>query len=107
GCGNGNVKAGGTVKFSSGEAMPAGTVFFETEKNRYMGEIKDGTFELGGIRPGDGLPAGIYQVSVQELDMVENPLIAERFRSAATSGISFEVRKGSKKNFFEIVVEKP
>ncbi|MDR0520801.1 MAG: hypothetical protein LBH00_02985, partial [Planctomycetaceae bacterium] len=98
-------------KFSSGEALPAGTVFFENEKNRYMGDIKDGQFELGGIRPGDGLPAGVYQVSVREPepdpDMAENPLLAERFHSAATSGISFEVQKGSKKNFFEIVVEKP
>ncbi|MDR1959968.1 MAG: carboxypeptidase-like regulatory domain-containing protein, partial [Planctomycetaceae bacterium] len=63
GCGSGQVKGAGTVKYDTGEPVPFGMVIFSTDTNQYTGEIKDGVFSLGGIRPGDGLPPGNYQVT--------------------------------------------
>jgi len=108
GCGPSNqVPGGGTVKYNSGEAVTCGTVVFKTAQYQYQGEIAaDGTFQLGGIKPGDGLPPGTYKVAVVGLDASDQPIVAAKFSDADKSGVSFEVKKGEK-NHFEVVVGKP
>ena len=112
GCGNGHLKGSGTVTYSTGEPIPQGMVFFSTPQFNYTGMIKDGVFELGGLKEGDGLPPGRYRVhfigteTSGEDTMTERPLFAEKYRSSATSGIECEVKSGEK-NRFDFVVEKP
>ncbi|MCL2120336.1 MAG: carboxypeptidase-like regulatory domain-containing protein [Planctomycetaceae bacterium] len=106
GCNSDNVKGTGTVKYSSGEPVPGGMILFVASANQYSGEIVNGQFTLGGVRPGDGLPAGNYKVCITGRDAAEQPYVAVKYSSVETSGISFEVQKGVK-NDFEITVEKP
>ena len=108
GCGpKDQVSGGGTVKYNTGEPVPGGTVVFKTAQHQYQGEIAaDGTFQLGGLKPGDGLPPGTYQVVVLGLDTNDKPLVAAKYSDADKSGLSFEVKKGEK-NHFEVVVAKP
>ena len=107
GCGSNQVPGSGTVKYDSGEPVPNGTVVFRTDQHQYTGEIaSDGTFQLGGLKPGDGLPPGTYKVIVLGFDANDNPLVAAKFSEADRSGLSFEVKKGEK-NHFEVVVGKP
>ena len=106
GCDSGNVKGTGTVTYSSGEPVPGGMIIFVTSTNQYTGDIVNGEFTLGGIRPGDGLPPGNYQVCITGSDASEQPFVPRKYWSVETSGLSFEVQKGSR-NFFEIEVEKP
>ncbi|MDR1923660.1 MAG: hypothetical protein LBQ66_04725 [Planctomycetaceae bacterium] len=111
GCGNGQVPGGGTVKYSSGEVVPSGIVIFSTPQLNYTGTIKNGVFELGGLKKNDGLPPGTYKVHligetpVEETDQT-TPLFAEKYRDPETSGIVLEIKSGQK-NRFDIVVEKP
>ena len=104
GCGDGTVKSSGTVKFSSGEPVPYGTVFFETPQFSYTGKIQNGTYQIEGVQSGSGLPPGKYNVYVVGTDPVtELSLFDEKFTNPATSGLSFEV-KGGQKNIFDFTV---
>ena len=108
GCGPSNhVSGSGTVKYDSGEPVPNGTVVFRTDQHQFTGEIaSDGTFRLGGLKPGDGLPPGTYKVIVLGFDTNDKPVVDEKFSDASKSGLSFEVKKGEK-NHFDVVVGKP
>ena len=107
GCGSDHVAGTGTVKYDSGEPVPGGTVVFKTVQHQYQGEIAaDGSFQLGGLKPGDGLPPETYKVAVLGFDTDDRPLVAAKFTDAEKSGLSFEVKKGEK-NHFEVVVKKP
>jgi len=107
GCSSNQVPGSGTVKYDSGEPLQNGTVVFKTGQHQYTGEIgTDGTFQLGGLKDGDGLPPGTYKVAVLGFDTNDNLLVSEKFSDANRSGLSFEVKKGEK-NHFEVVVAKP
>jgi len=105
GCGDGTVQSSGTVKFSTGEPVPDGIVFFETPQFSYTGRIQDGTYQIEGVKPGSGLPAGTYTVYVSGTDpTTELSLFDEKFTNPATSGLVFDVKSGQK-NVFDIVVD--
>ncbi|MDR1491673.1 MAG: carboxypeptidase-like regulatory domain-containing protein [Planctomycetaceae bacterium] len=106
GCNSGQVKGTGTVKYQSGEPVPSGMVIFSTDANQYTGEIKNGTFTLGGVKPGSGLPLGNYKVTVQATDANDKLLVPIKYNAVSTSGLSYEVKQGEK-NVFDIVVDKP
>ncbi|MDR2641756.1 MAG: carboxypeptidase-like regulatory domain-containing protein [Planctomycetaceae bacterium] len=110
GCGNGHVSGSGTVKYSTGEPVPNGTIFFSTPQFNYTGNITNGVFELGGLKQGDGLPHGTYNVHLIGSQITEGteeiPLFDAKYYNPETSGIVIEVERG-KKNQFEIIVEKP
>lgn len=111
GCGSGHVSGSGTVKYSSGEPVPSGVIFFSTPQLNYTGTIKDGVFELGGLKEKDGLPPGTYNVHLigtepDKETSADIPFFASRFNDPTTSGIVIEV-KAEEKNSFEIIVEKP
>jgi hypothetical protein len=106
GCHSDQVKVTGTVKYQSGEPTPNGIVIFSTDTNQYIGEIKNGQFTLGGIKPGSGLPPGNYKVTIQGSDANDKPVVPIKYNAASTSGLSYEVKKGEK-NVFDIVVDKP
>ncbi|MDR1923564.1 MAG: hypothetical protein LBQ66_04235 [Planctomycetaceae bacterium] len=117
GCGsNTNIKVSGKVSFDDGSPLTVGNVIFENEKIFYTGAIqKDGSFRMGGLKKGEGIPAGKYQVAVSRAMTIEfsgtaapptiTELIAEKFRNTKTSGLEFDIQK--KTTDIEIVVERP
>ncbi|MDR1895598.1 MAG: carboxypeptidase-like regulatory domain-containing protein, partial [Prevotellaceae bacterium] len=104
--GSGQVKGTGTVKYDTGEPVPFGMVIFSTDTNQYTGEIKNGVFALGGIRPKNGLPPGNYKVTIQGTDENDKSIVAAKYNAVSTSDLSYEVKTGQK-NYFEIIVQKP
>ena len=106
GCGDGTVQSAGTVTFSTGEPVPHGTVFFETPQFSYTGQIRNGVYQIEGVKPGSGLPAGTYSVYVFGTDSVtEQPLFDEKYMNPAASGLVFEVKSGQK-NVFDFTVDR-
>lgn len=115
GCGSGNIKAGGTVKFPDGSPLGCGSVLFENSGSQYVGHIKpDGSFVISGLKEGDGLPAGTYKVAISgaaeyvldsEGNEVEKLLIASKYASTSTSELTFDISPTNKN--IEITVEKP
>lgn len=106
GCGN-NVRGFGSVTFADGTPLTVGEVRVSNEQFQYTGPLEaDGSFELGGLSPGSGLPPGTYQVCIINAKQDDVWLISEKFRDSSTSGITFEVVKG-KKEPFNITVEPP
>jgi hypothetical protein len=111
GCGNGHIPGSGIVKYSSGEPVPSGIIFFSTPQFNYTGTIKDGQFELGGLKENDGLPPGTYNVHLIGSEPSEGtdkdiPLFADKYNNPETSGIVIEIQPG-KNDPIEITVEKP
>ena len=102
GCGSGGVKSGGAVKFEDGAPLTEGIIYFVDTQSEFSGRIKgDGSYVIGGIREGDGLPPGQYQVYVTFpaiLDPKDWP-IDEKFTAPATSGWQAEVKPGGKNQF--------
>jgi hypothetical protein len=110
GCGNGHVSCSGTVKYSTGEPVPEGMIFFSTPQLNYTGTITNGTFEVGGLKEKDGLPLGQYNIPFMGSQTVEGtdqsiPLFDSKYNNPETSGITVEV-KGGTNNQFDFVVEK-
>jgi len=106
-----NIESGGTVKYSDGDPVPCGIIFFSDAKNSYESVIDNGVFQLGGLKPGKGIPAGTYKVHIMGTLPAEGtapgePVVAEKFVSSETSGITCVVKKGENTPF-EIVVERP
>lgn len=105
GC-SGNVTTVGTVKFADGTPLSEGQIFFQNDKHDFVSLIKpDGTYSIWGVREGDGIPPGTYNVflkfSYQYLDEIP---VDQKFVSAETSGFTAEVAAG-KKNRFDFTVE--
>ena len=70
GCGSGNVTVTGTVTYSdTGEPVKSGTVMFSNEKTQGRGTIKDGTYSVGLMEDGEGVPPGTYTVSANSFPM--------------------------------------
>ena len=110
GCGDSFIRTGGKVTFDDGSPVPYGAVVFETGGFMADGRIQpDGTYTLSSLKPGDGLPAGTYKVSISGTEMDENDKRIEhvdpKFANPATSGLTAEVSKGQSK--FDFTVTKP
>jgi hypothetical protein len=117
GC-SGKSKVTGKVTFSDGTPLTTGEVRFETTSFLASGKIQsDGSYRLGSVSESDGVPKGSYRVSIYALDFSHitpemniadappgKPLVAEKFRSGETSGLTCEVNGTTK---FDITVEKP
>ncbi len=103
-----NVKTGGTVVFADGSVLDRGMVVLSNETSQYTGMIRpDGSFKLGGLKQGSGLPPGTYRgVVLDALGDDEFSLIANKFSSAELSGLVFEISKGDREPL-QIVVEPP
>ncbi len=123
GC-SGKVPLGGKVTFSDdGSPVTKGAVCFMSDTVLAQGGIKpDGTFQLGTDKATDGLPLGIYKVSIvgtEEVSYVEIPavgtsppgrreihkdLIDKKFSDPETSGLTFTV--DGKQRVFNIEVDR-
>ncbi|MDR1479983.1 MAG: hypothetical protein LBJ00_13695 [Planctomycetaceae bacterium] len=105
----------GKVSFSDGTPLSKGKIVFEDDKNTFTATInEDGTFRMGVLKDGEGIPAGKYNVAVAEafewVSAAPNQLpikllVAEKYTSTATSGIEYDIQKSQKD--ISIVVERP
>ncbi|MDR1492260.1 MAG: hypothetical protein LBT05_06030 [Planctomycetaceae bacterium] len=114
--GCGDVKVEGKVTFSDGTPLSTGKIIFEDATHTFTAKIReDGTFRLGKLKDGEGIPAGRYKVGVGEAFTEKFPaadkppvvkhLIVSKFRSPQTSGIEYDIQK--KTTDISIIVEKP
>ncbi|MDR2117567.1 MAG: hypothetical protein LBP87_14415 [Planctomycetaceae bacterium] len=112
GCGT-NVRVSGTVTFSDGTPLEKGKITFENDRVFYFGKIqKNGSFSLGVIKDGQGIPPGKYRVAVDSYEVegkgLEEVLIhfvAKKFRDSSTSDIEYDIT--GKTTNLAIVVDKP
>ena len=111
GCGNPQVK--GTVTFEDGTPLTSGGVVFIKGMYTASATIKpDGTYILSQIRQRDGVPPGLYKVTVQaqysgNLDDPGAPwfdLIDPKFANPETSGLTCDVKSSTT---YDITVTEP
>jgi hypothetical protein len=108
-----NVKAAGKVTFSDGSPVEKGKITFENDRVFYFGKIqKNGSFNIGVVKDGQGIPPGKYRVAVESYDVEGRGLdevlihfVAQKFRNSTTSGIEYEIT--GKTTNLSIIVDKP
>lgn len=110
GCGSGNVPFGGKVTFADGKPFTRGAVCFTNGTLSAFGPIQaDGSYMLGGLKAGDGIPPGTYQVYLANFQeqisddfadvTVYRSEIALKYGSPDTSELSCEVTRGGRYDF--------
>ena len=103
GCGNA-VVIKGTAKMADGTTVTNGTVLFVSDSAQYSANIQtNGTFSPGVDKDGEGIPPGVYQISVVGVSREETrpgesypiqiSLIASKYGDHRTSGISLDTSK--------------
>ena len=133
GCGaeQATFPAGGTVKFADGTPLAGGLVEFQLADNIMTPTAKgtigpDGAFQLGTFEEDDGALPGRHMIMIMApppalsddwekklterggrpaTDAAKRPEMDPRYRSYATSGLSYSVTEDVAKNHFEIVVD--
>ena len=110
GCGGNLIPTGGKVTYEDGTPVPVGGIVFETGNFMADGRIQpDGTYTLSSLKPGDGLPAGTYNVTISGTEYDEKDRRIEhvhpKFSNPATSELTAEVTKGQSQ--FNFTVTKP
>jgi hypothetical protein len=117
GCGSNHSRVSGTVRYQDGSPLAEGTVAGEAKIDGKLVGVqgtvhKDGSFEWGTERPGDGALPGTYRVIVLPRALGDGersrgmlPAVDKKFTSYETSGITFEVKKG--RNQLDIQVSRP
>ncbi|MDR2169000.1 MAG: hypothetical protein LBP59_02555 [Planctomycetaceae bacterium] len=72
GCGQTRVE--GTVTFPDGTPLTSGKVVFENATNTYIAPIhEDGSFRMGTLKEGTGLPTGKYNVAITGAVILPSP----------------------------------
>ena len=116
------VQVTGKVTLPDGTPIKNGQIMFEKEGFVAWGEIqRDGTYRMGRIKSGDGIPLGEYGIYfsgvVKEIEQMENkmatrgmdgkvqtttmslgmpiPLLEPKFDSIRTSGLTCSVTKST------------
>jgi len=116
GCGPRMYPVRGTVTLEDGTPLAKGLVIFERVDGgpplTARGDIgPDGRYELSTEKPGDGVPAGRYRVSINPLDTSDTPDEQKvlpfdvKYLSLKTSGLEYEVKSGA--NDFPIWLTPP
>jgi hypothetical protein len=121
------VSVSGKVLFQSGEPVTKGLVLFENEKLSGISDIKpDGSYSIGLIKPGEGIPPGTYNIAIQATGSMgdvkagleekpqsgktaavpETSQVDTRYTLSRTSGLSVTV-KAKKSMIHDIIVDAP
>jgi len=116
--GCGMPKVSGKVTFPDGAPLTTGTIFFEADQHTYQATIhRDGSFNMGVLRDGEGIPPGTYRVFVQAVSQEsmaahdENPdaplvyLTDRKYASPRTSDIVYTIESTTRN--ISIVVSPP
>lgn len=116
GCG-GRYSVTGKVTYEDGSPVPAGTVLAEATVDGKLvalqGNIEpDGSFTLGGAKPGDGAVPGSYRAAVMPVALGDSeiaagkvPTVEGKWTRFESSGLTFEVKP--EKNTITLKVSKP
>jgi hypothetical protein len=105
GCGPQMYPVRGTVTLEDGTPLAKGLIIFERVEGgpplTARGDIgPDGRYELSTEKPGDGVPAGRYRVSINPLDTSDVPdeqkvlPFDAKYLNMKTSGLECEVKAG-------------
>jgi len=105
GCGDRLYSVKGTVALEDGTPVTRGMVVCERVEGgpavSAQGAIQpDGTFRLGTVKPGDGLPAGKYKVLINPMDLSDLPddkkdiPFDAKYLNFKTSDLELEVKNG-------------
>jgi len=119
GCTGDKVPLKGKVTFKEdGSPLSRGTVCFEKDSFSARGTLSaDGTYQVSSVKQNDGIPPGLYKVYIfgaeasidtpggGMMDARSTSLVATKYTSAETSGITFQV--DGKNREFNFEVEKP
>ena len=112
GCSDGDrANVTGRVVRTDGAPLVGATVIARSdETGKSVTGVTDanGSFQLGGAEPGDGVLPGEYGVIVMEYrgrpDNMKPPSIADKYADPASSGLMFSVQSGEDK-VFDIAVD--
>lgn len=107
-----NVKTQGTVRFSDGEMITTGYIYFSNGQTAGRSEIQpDGTYSMGMFKTGEGIPPGQYKIYFSggpndtSGDPDGIPMIHPKYFSYGETPLTVEIVTG-KIEPFEIVVER-
>jgi hypothetical protein len=119
------VSVSGKVLLKSGEPVTQGLVLFENEAISGMSDIKsDGSYSIGLVKPGEGIPPGTYNIAIQATGTIGGVIpnsfgadglpkttagtsqVNSKYTLTRTSGLSITVEKG-KAVKHDIIVEAP
>jgi hypothetical protein len=106
---------GGKITYPDGSPLSAGEVCFTDDKFAGRAAVQpDGTYKMGRIKDGDGIPRGTYKVFISEGAIYETPpdggapsstvLVDRKFMSSESSGLTCTVEG---ETVFDFKVEKP
>lgn len=112
GC-NDKLPLGGTITYSDdGSPLDKGTVCFEKADFLARGHLQsDGTYQISSTGKNDGLPKGKYKVCIVGAELssegaggntVYTPLIDQRYGSAETTDIEFDVDGKTRRFDFQV-----
>ncbi|GHT13554.1 hypothetical protein FACS1894170_09690 [Planctomycetales bacterium] len=121
GCSN-NVRVSGKVTYEDdGSPLKYGVVMFVAEKNQFRGIIKDGVYDVGDVKQGEGIPPDTYKVwlinterselriypdgSVAFDEWVSFPQVAEEFTQPNKTSLELAVSSGGRVTY-DIAVKK-
>jgi hypothetical protein len=113
GCSNGKSPVKGTVQFEDGSPLTRGVVFAQNDSGtlNFTGAIQpDGSFTLGTVDDGTGVPAGHYRVYIGGANLydaekgINEVWIHKKYESAATSDLELNVTGTTR---LDLVVAKP
>jgi hypothetical protein len=112
-----NAGVSGKITFPDGTPLTVGTVAFTNSAGFFArGNIQpDGSYRMGRIKDGDGIPKGTYAVYILDADLIEKPdspagtpkyipQVNKKFLSEETSGLFCNVKS---KTIFNFQVERP
>lgn len=121
GCGkSGNSTVTGTITTTDGQIVSGGRITFTSVSPAISASSRiapDGTYELSSVEPGDGAPAGHYQVAiVSKISSAggdrngrsvatSKSLVHEKYADVRTSELTAQVAPGS--NTIDFQVEPP
>ena len=114
GCGE-NVSVSGKVTYTDGTPVTVGQVAFDDDKFFGRADLQpDGSYRMGRIKDGDGIPKGTYKVFLYDANIYEEPpgggssivkpQVSAKYMSADTSELTCTV---DGKTVFNFTVEKP
>ncbi len=109
------VRVNGKITFPDGQPLTAGEVIFTDDVFAGRAVVRsDGTFRMGRIKDGDGIPRGIYKVYLSgATSSVPSPnggpeistlLVSNKYLTPETSGLTCTVEGAT---VFDFTVEKP
>ena len=108
------VAVTGTVTYADGSPVQVGQVVFTDDKLAFRGSLdQNGAYKLGGIKNGDGITPGRYQIYLIDTETTETDEkgntraikhVAQKYLDPETSEITCEI-KG--KMDFDFEVKRP